>query len=190
MKVEHRELPGLLLITPPRHPDERGWFMEQWERARYEALGLPGQWAQDNVSRSRRGVVRGLHFQHPQPQGKLLTVLHGAIVDVVVDVRRGSPTFGRAAAIPLSADAPRQLWIPRGLAHGFCAVSDEAVVHYKCDARWSADHERTIRWDDPALAIAWPVREPVISARDAEGRLLSEFAPAELPAFDALPAAG
>lgn len=188
MKVEELELPGLLLVTPARHDDERGWFMEQWERSRYAALGIPGEgeWSQDNVSRSVRGVVRGLHFQHPGAQGKLLTVLHGAILDVVVDVRRGSPTFARTACVPFSAAEPRQLWIPRGFAHGFCATSDEAVVSYKCDARWSAADERTIRWDDPALRIAWPVSpaEAVVSARDAGARRLAEFAREELPSYE------
>jgi dTDP-4-dehydrorhamnose 3,5-epimerase len=145
----------------------------------------PGDWAQDNVSFSRRGVMRGLHFQHPRGQAKLLTVLHGEIFDVAVDVRRGSPDFGRAFTCTLRAVDATQLKVPAGFAHGFAVLSDSAMVHYRCNVLWSPADEKTLLWRDPALAIDWPAGpSPVLSDKDAVGRTLSSFAEEELPFFE------
>lgn len=187
MKVEHTALPGVVIITPVVHTDERGSFRESWRRASYVAAGLPSDFVQDNVSLSRGGVLRGLHFQYPQPQGKLLTVLRGEIFDVAVDVRHGSPTFGQHVAVTLSNDDERQLWIPEGFAHGFVVLSDDALVHYKVTQPYVAAGDRTIAWDDADLGIAWPSSEPILSAKDVAGRRLADFAPEELPPFVPLP---
>lgn len=186
MKVEETALAGVLLLTPRRFPDDRGSFAELWEGERYRALGLPATWAQDNISVSRRGVIRGLHFQWPRAQGKLVTVLHGEVLDAMVDVRVGSPTFGQALTVTLSSRDLRQIWIPRGIAHGFCAVEEGTVLGYKCDGRYDPAAERTLRWDDPALGIRWPVDDPIVAAKDAAGRRLSEFHEDELPRFGAV----
>lgn len=183
MKVEPTSLPGVLVITPVVHSDARGSFRESWQRQRYADAGLPTDWVQDNVSRSRRGVLRGLHFQHPRPQGKLVTVLRGEILDVAVDVRAGSPTFGRFVAAELSSDNGRQLWIPEGFAHGFAVLSDEALVHYKVSQPYEPDGDRTIAWNDPDIRIEWPITEPILSAKDAAARRLADFAPDELPRY-------
>ncbi len=183
MRVEETSLPGVLLLTPKRFADARGSFAETWEGERYGALGLPRHWAQDNLSVSRLGVLRGLHFQWPGAQGKLVTVHTGEVFDVMVDVRVGSPAFGRVLTVLLSSSDHRQLWIPRGIAHGFCALRDETVFGYKCDARYDPAAERTLRWNDPALAIPWPVQHPLLAEKDAAGRLLSEFGEDELPRY-------
>jgi dTDP-4-dehydrorhamnose 3,5-epimerase len=184
VKVEPMVLPEVLLITPTVRGDARGAFHESWQLARYAEAGLPTRWVQDNASRSVRDVLRGLHLQHPRGQGKLVSVMAGEIVDVAVDVRRGSPTFGRSVQAVLSAATARQLFIPAGFAHGFVVTSDEAVVHYKCTEYYSPADERILAWDDPALGIAWPVSAPILSDRDARGRRLVSFAPEELPDFE------
>jgi dTDP-4-dehydrorhamnose 3,5-epimerase len=182
--VEETSLPGVLLLTPRVHRDARGAFAELWRAERYAAAGLPDAWAQDNVSWSRRGVVRGLHFQHPHGQGKLVSVLRGEIRDVAVDVRAGSPTFGRWEAFALSDADARQLWIPPGFAHGFAVRSAEAIVSYKCTSPWCAEDEVTLRWDDPELAIAWEVEgEPVLSEKDRAGAFLRDLPAGRLPPF-------
>jgi dTDP-4-dehydrorhamnose 3,5-epimerase len=183
VKVEQTTLPGVVIITPVVHADLRGSFRESWQRERYADAGLPVEWVQDNVSVSHRGVLRGMHFQHPQPQGKLVTVLRGGILDVAADVRAGSPTFGRFVAAELTSDNGRQLWIPEGFAHGFIVLSNEALVHYKVTKPYHAGGDRTIAWDDPDLGIEWPVAEPILSAKDANARRLAEFAPDELPSY-------
>ncbi|MHB1073936.1 MAG: dTDP-4-dehydrorhamnose 3,5-epimerase [Gemmatimonadaceae bacterium] len=183
MKVEETALDGVLLLTPRRFLDHRGSFLELWQRERYGAIGLPTAWAQDNLSTSRRGAIRGLHFQWPRPQGKLVTVLHGEVLDAIVDVRVGSPTFGQAFTVTLSAEDLRQLWLPRGIAHGFCALREGTVLGYKCDAPYDPATERTLRWNDPALGIRWPVDDPLLADRDAAGRLLAEFGEGELPRY-------
>lgn len=184
MNVEHTELPGVVIITPVVHTDDRGSFRESWQRERYANAGLPCDFVQDNVSISRRGVLRGLHFQHPQPQGKLVTVLRGEIMDVAVDVRRGSPMFGHHVAVTLSNANDRQLWIPEGFAHGFMVLSDEALVHYKVTQPYHPGGDRTIAWNDPDIGIPWPSADPRMSAKDARGLRLADFATDELPVYE------
>ncbi|NVJ00279.1 dTDP-4-dehydrorhamnose 3,5-epimerase [Myxococcus sp. AM009] len=174
MKVTPLELPDVLLLEPKVFGDDRGFFMEMFHAARFAAVGIPGPFVQDNYSRSAKGTLRGLHFQEPQAQGKLVQVLAGAVYDVAVDVRRGSPTFGQWVAVELSADNRRQLWIPPGFAHGFCVVSDSADFHYKCTALYAPETERSVAWDDPDLAIAWPVSEPLLSPKDARAPRLRD----------------
>jgi len=184
VKVERTTLPGVIIVTPVVHSDERGTFRETWQRERYAQSGLPGQWVQDNVSVLRRGVVRGLHFQFPEPQGKLVTVLRGAIFDVAVDVRAGSPSFGKHVAVTLSAADGRQLWVPEGFAHGFAALEDDTTVLYKTTRPFRPNGDRTIRWNDPTLGIAWPVPAPLLSAKDADALPLASFTPDELPQYE------
>lgn len=183
MKVEPTSLPGVVIITPVVHTDARGAFFEAWQRQSYTEAGLPCDWVQDNISMSYRGVLRGLHYQHPRAQGKLVTVLRGEIMDVAVDVRAGSPDFGKFVAVTLSSENGRQMWIPEGFAHGFVALSDEARVHYKVTQPYDPGGDRTIAWNDPDIGIDWPVSNPILSAKDAEGRALADFAPSELPRY-------
>ena len=166
------KLEGVLVLEPRVFADERGAFVETWNAERYAALGIEGPFVQDNVSVSKRGVVRGLHFQNPNPQGKLVSVLHGAVYDVAVDLRVGSETFGEWVGVELSAENGRQMWIPEGFAHGFQALADGTVFSYKCTAYYSPADERSLRWDDPALGIAWPLAEPIVSAKDAAAPVL------------------
>ncbi|MFM8270492.1 MAG: dTDP-4-dehydrorhamnose 3,5-epimerase, partial [Pseudomonadota bacterium] len=180
-------LPGLLLIKPKAHRDERGFFLETWQLSRYQSLGVPeGSWAQDNVSSSKKGVLRGLHFQFPRPQGKLITVLEGKVFDVAVDIRVGSPTFGKHLGFSLSGENLHQLWIPTGFAHGFLVLSDFAVVSYKTSDFYYPDDEKTLLWNDPVLSVAWPSlgEPPLVSQKDKLGRPLGEFSQNELPQFE------
>jgi dTDP-4-dehydrorhamnose 3,5-epimerase len=170
MNVAPTELPGVVVIEPRVFADARGWVVETFQRDRYAAAGVAAgvELMQDNLSWSRRGVLRGLHYQLARPQGKLVWVTRGEVYDVAADVRRGSPTFGRWVGVRLSAENHRQLWIPPGLAHGFLALSEGAEVAYKLSAPYDAADARAIRWDDPELAIRWPVLEPpTLSAADA-----------------------
>ena len=170
-------LPGLLLIEPRIHGDERGFFYESFHQQQFDAaIGRHVTFVQDNHSRSSRGVLRGLHYQlPPQAQGKLVRCVAGEVFDVAVDLRRGSATFGRHFSTLLSAANHRQLWIPEGFAHGFVALSEHAELLYKTTAYWSPQHERALRWDDPQLAIAWPLRDEVqLSARDHTAPLLAD----------------
>ena len=183
MNVLETGLPGVLLIEPRVHADARGAFFELYRADAYAALSA-GAFVQDNVSVSRRGVVRGLHFQHPRPQAKLVQTLRGEVFDVAVDVRRGSPTFGRAMWATLSEESRRQVLIPAGFAHGFLVTSDEAVVLYKCTDYYAPDCERSIRWNDPSLAIPWPRVGPLLSPRDERAPLLAELALDLLPRFE------
>ncbi|MGH7667959.1 MAG: dTDP-4-dehydrorhamnose 3,5-epimerase [Gemmatimonadaceae bacterium] len=185
MKCFEAPLPGVIVIEPAVHADERGQFMEIWNAERYGAAGLNQPFVQDNVSVSKRDVVRGLHFQWPQPQGKLVSAVSGEIFDVAVDVRVGSPTFGQWAAFALSATNGRQLYIPEGFAHGFATMSECAVVVYKCTAVYCRSTERVLRWDDPALGVDWPVREAILSARDAAAPHLADIPTSALPTFRA-----
>jgi dTDP-4-dehydrorhamnose 3,5-epimerase len=172
MTVEPTPIAGLVVVVPKVFGDDRGFFFESFNRRDLEAaLGRPLDFVQDNHSRSRRGVLRGLHYQRPSPQGKLVRAVRGEIFDVAVDLRRGSPTLGRWHAERLSAENKRQLWIPEGFAHGFLVLSEEAEVLYKATAYYAPATERSIRWDDPALAIAWPDvgAPPALSAKDAAG---------------------
>ncbi len=166
MKIITTELPGVLLIEPKVHGDARGFFVETYQVGRYAEAGVPTQFAQDNVSRSVKGTLRGLHFQEPYPQGKLVHCLRGAVLDVVVDVRRGSPTFGRWYGAELTEDNHRQLWVPAGLAHGFCVLSDSADFFYKCTELYHPEHDRGIAWNDPDVGVKWPTDAPLLSAKD------------------------
>jgi dTDP-4-dehydrorhamnose 3,5-epimerase len=181
VKVQDTALPGVLLLEPRIFQDARGSFLEAWQRDRYAAEGLPRDFVQDNVSRSSRGVVRGLHLQNPEAQGKLVSVLFGEVFDVAVDVRVGSPTFGRWLGVTLSAENGRQLFLPEGFAHGFMATSAEAVFHYKCTRPYSPEHELTVRWDDPDLGIEWPDEQAVLSERDAAAPCLRDIPSDRLP---------
>ena len=147
------ELPGVLIVAPVRFHDSRGVFFESWNLRRYAAAGIPEKFVQDNVSQSSRGTLRGLHFQNPKAQGKLVSVLFGEIYDVVVDIRRGSPTFGKWTAVTLDAENGKQLYVPEGFAHGFCVTSDSAVFTYKCTDFYAPDCEHTILWNDPEINI-------------------------------------
>ena len=184
MKIEKTALPGVIVISPSLRTDSRGSFHELWQLARYRDAGLPVSWAQDNVSRSRRGVLRGLHFQHPRAQGKLVSVLAGEILDVAVDIRVGSPTFGHAVAEMLDAASARQLYVPAGFAHGFAVLSEEAVVHYKCSEYHAPDCEHVVAWNDPSLRIDWQVADPILSTKDSVARRLSDFSLDELPTYE------
>lgn len=173
MKVTPTVLPDVLLIEPRVYGDARGFFFESWNEKTFREAGIREHFVQDNHSRSARGVLRGLHYQIRQPQGKLVRVIAGEIFDVVVDVRRGSPSFGRHATVTLSAELHNQLWVPAGFAHGFCVTSDFAEVLYKTTDFYAPEHERTILWNDPELGIAWPLQAaPTLSAKDAGGALL------------------
>lgn len=187
MIVQETGLPGVLLLQPPVFRDERGAFRETWRAERYRELGIAGPFVQDNVSHSARGVLRGLHFQEPGAQGKLVCVLRGEVWDVAVDVRAGSPTFGRSYGVTLSDENGWQLWVPEGFAHGFMVTSDEAVFAYKCTDVYRPEAEATILWNDPDLGIAWPGAAPRVSPRDALGVRLRELAPERLPRFLAEP---
>src|SRR6185312_14266167 len=183
MRVIETEIPGLLIIEPKRIGDSRGFFTETFRAETYAAAGMRHAFVQDNWSRSTRGVLRGLHLQNPNAQGKLVTAARGEILDVAVDVRAGSPTFGRHVAVTLSEENGRQLYIPRGFAHGFLVLSETADFFYKCDAYYSPADELAIRWNDPAIGIKWPIREPILSPRDASAPLLSDAK--KLPQFAA-----
>ena len=178
------ELPELRLFERPVYADTRGTFSELWrEDAAREEAGLP-RFVQDNAAHSRRGVVRGLHFQNPRPQAKLVSVAIGEVFDVAVDVRLGSPTFGRWSAYVLSESNGRQLYIPPGFAHAYQTVSDVSVVVYKCSDFYSPDDERAIRWNDPSIAIEWPITHAIISPRDAAAPLLRDMLSEWLPQLD------
>lgn len=180
MRVEPGQLEGLRLIWPRLHGDARGWFCESWNEAAYREAGIAERFVQDNFSFSRRGVLRGLHFQNPHAQGKLVMVLQGEVWDVAVDLRRSSPTFGRWQGVRLSGDDRGQFYLPPGFAHGFVVLSETALFHYKCTAFYSPADEVCLRWDDPDLAIAWPVTEPLLSARDAAAPRLRDLPPERL----------
>jgi dTDP-4-dehydrorhamnose 3,5-epimerase len=176
-------IPGLLILEPTVFGDERGYFYEAYNRTVFSQLGIDREFVQDNQSRSPRGILRGLHYQIRQPQDKLVRCTAGAVFDAVVDLRHDSPTFGRWFGLELSAANKRMLWVPRGFAHGFLVTSDSAEVLYKVTDFWSKDHERGLRWDDPAVAIAWPDTgtPPTLNARDASWPLLSEIPDSDLP---------
>lgn len=181
MKVVETDLPGVLILEPDRFGDERGFFQETWHHRRYADAGIPGPFVQDNLSLSAKGVLRGLHFQNPDAQGKLVYVLQGEVFDVAVDIRAGSPTFGKWTGTTLSAKNARQFYVPAGFAHGFCVTADRALFAYKCTDFYNPEAEVAIRWDDPEIGIEWPVAEPVVSKKDAAAPLLSELDRAKLP---------
>ena len=185
MKASATAIEGVLILEPKVFGDARGFFMESYNRRTFaDVSGLDIDFVQDNHSRSARGVLRGLHYQLRQPQGKLVRVAAGAVFDVAVDIRRGSPTFGRWVGVELTAENQRQLWVPAGLAHGFVVLSESADFLYKTTDYYAPEHERCIAWDDPAIGIAWPlaahgIHAPLLSAKDRAGLPLAQ---AELPA--------
>ena len=183
MKLVPTPLDGVLIVEPTVHRDERGFFLEVFHAGKFAALGLAVDFVQDNHSSSRRGALRGLHLQTVEPQGKLVRCIEGTIFDVAVDVRRGSPDFGRWHGVELDAESFRQIWIPPGFAHGFCVVSERAQVEYKCTTLYRPEADLSIRWNDPALGIEWPVAEPVLSPKDAGARRLAELTDL-LPRFE------
>lgn len=174
MNVLRTQIPELLIIEPKLLGDQRGFFFEAFRADRYAIHGLSRPFVQDNISRSAHGVIRGLHLQNPRCQGKLVSVLRGHVIDVAVDVRVASPTFGQHVAVELSEENRRQFWMPRGFAHGFAVLSDVADLFYKCDEYYSPPDEITVRWNDPAIGIAWGLDNPVLSPRDANAPLLSQ----------------
>ena len=184
MKIIETELSGCVVIEPAVFGDERGYFYEGWNAARFTEHGLPTQFVQHNVSRSQRGVLRGLHYQWPgNVQGKLVSVLEGEVYDVAIDIRRGSPTFGRHAAAILSADNKRHFWIPEGFAHGFLVLSETATFTYLCTAPYDRTSDNSLRWDDPQLAIDWPLAGVSLSPKDAAAPLLAEIPAERLPIY-------
>ena len=181
MQVTDTSLPAVLIVEPRVFHDERGYFYESWNARNYAAAGIAQDFVQDNVSWSGHGVLRGLHFQHPSGQAKLVSVLRGEVFDVAVDIRRGSPTQGRWVGVTLSAENRRQLMIPAGFAHGFLVTGTEALVSYKTGEYYDPASEHTLAWNDPDLAIDWPLKVPRVSPKDDRGRLLREFAREQLP---------
>lgn len=185
MKVIETDLPGCLVIEPQVFGDERGFFYESFNHDKLAAHGLQPSFVQGNVSSSARGVLRGLHYQWPNPQGKFISVSEGEVWDVAVDIRRGSPTFGRWTAVVLSAGNKRHFWVPEGFAHGFVTLSERAVFHYLCTATYDREADAAIRWDDATLAIDWPVSDPALSEKDAKAPFLGDVPADRLPVFAA-----
>jgi dTDP-4-dehydrorhamnose 3,5-epimerase len=183
MKVIESDLPGCLVLEPQVFGDERGFFYESFNHDKLAAHGLQPAFVQGNVSSSTRGVLRGLHYQWPKPQGKLVSVLEGEVWDVAVDIRRGSPTFGRWTGVVLSAGNKRHFWIPEGFAHGFVTLSERALFTYLCTATYDRTADAGIRWDDPALAIDWPAGAPLLSGKDAKAPLLGDVPEDRLPVY-------
>ncbi|MGH8147088.1 MAG: dTDP-4-dehydrorhamnose 3,5-epimerase [Rhodanobacteraceae bacterium] len=183
LKRINTDLEDVCVIEPIVHGDARGYFFESFHAEKYEALGIDVRFVQSNVSRSAKGVLRGLHYQWPHPQGKLVSVLEGEVYDVAVDIRRGSPTFGRWEAAMLTAANHRQLWIPEGFAHGFCVVSDAATFMYQCTALYDPQADAGVRWNDAAIAIDWPVASPLLSAKDEQMPFLADVPADRLPVY-------
>ena len=177
MNITECDIPGPLIIEPKVFGDKRGFFMESWNAARFAEEGLDIAFVQDNHSRSQKGVLRGMHFQKPGPQGKLVRVVSGAVFDVAVDLRRSSPTFGKWTGVELSAENKRMFWVPQGFAHGFLTLEDDTDFLYKCDATYAPQHEHSLAWDDPDVGIEWPLSgiDLQLSAKDAEGTRLSDL---------------
>lgn len=174
MQVTDTKLAGVKIIEPKRFGDDRGYFLETFQAERYRDVGIHQQFVQDNCSRSSRGVLRGLHYQIKRPQGKLVCVTRGSVFDVAVDLRAGSQTFGDWVGVTLSDDNAKQLYIPPGFAHGFCVLSDTADFTYKCTDYYAPEHERSLLWNDPSVGIDWPLDNPTVSAKDAQGVLLKD----------------
>lgn len=183
MKIIETGLPGCVVIEPQVFGDSRGFFFESFNRDKLAAHGLSLSFAQGNVSSSSRGVLRGLHYQWPRPQGKYVSVVEGEVWDVAVDIRRGSPTFGRWTAVVLSADNKRHFWIPEGFAHGFVTLSERAVFTYLCTETYDPKADAGIRWDDPSLAVDWPVKDVQLSEKDARAPLLADVPDDRLPIY-------
>ena len=183
MNVIETNLPGCLIIEPKVFGDARGFFMETWSRERYASHGIGPDFVQSNLSRSARGVLRGLHYQLPNPQGKLVSVQEGEVFDVAVDIRRGSPNFGQWTSVILSAENKRQFWVPEGFAHGFVATSEFALFSYLCTAPYDASADANVAWNDPDIGIDWPVDAPSLSAKDTTAPRLKDVAASRLPEY-------
>ncbi len=176
MKIVETAIPDLLIIEPRAFGDDRGFFMETWNEENFREAGLDLKWVQDNHSHSQKGVLRGLHFQNPGPQGKLVRVSRGAVFDVAVDLRKSSEHFGKWVGVELTAENKRMFWVPEGFAHGFLTLSDDTDFMYKCTAPYSPKTEHTLAWDDPAVEVEWPDlgMDPIISEKDKVGQALAE----------------
>ncbi|MBN2180316.1 MAG: dTDP-4-dehydrorhamnose 3,5-epimerase [Sedimentisphaerales bacterium] len=183
MKVIETKIPGVLILEPDVFSDQRGFFLEIWHRTRYESVGIKGPFVQDNVSFSQRGILRGLHYQYPQSQGKLVQVLSGRVVDIAVDIRVGSPTFGQWVGEELSDVNHRQIYIPPGFAHGYCVTSETAMFSYKCTDFYSRATEHGVIWNDHELNIDWPIKNPILSSKDSGYPMLKNISQDKLPNF-------
>ena len=183
MKVIETALPGCVVIEPHVHGDARGYFYESFHAAKFRQHGLDLRFEQSNISRSASGVLRGLHYQFPNPQGKLVSVLEGEVYDVAVDIRVGSPTFGRWAAAVLSADNKRHFWIPEGFAHGFAVLSENATFAYQCTRLYEHAADASVRWNDGDIGIDWPLSAPLLSDKDQRAPFLRDVPPEKLPRF-------
>jgi dTDP-4-dehydrorhamnose 3,5-epimerase len=186
MNIKEVKIQGILIIEPDVFKDERGFFLETWNKERYEKIGIQYSFVQDNISFSKKGILRGLHFQYPQPQGKLIQVLSGQVIDIAVDIRIGSPTYGQWHSEILSNVNLRQMYAPPGFAHGYCVMSESAIFSYKCTDFYNPNTERGIIWNDPDLNINWPIEEPVLSPKDAKYPMLKDLPPDKLPRFEGL----
>lgn len=181
MNVSETTLPGVKLIEPRVFGDERGWFLETWRHERYQDAGISPHFVQANASSSRRSVLRGLHYQWPEPQGKLVWVSHGRVLDVAVDIRPQSAHFGRWTAAELNDRNHHQLWIPEGFAHGFLVLSEQACFNYLCTRPYRPECDRSIAWNDPQIAVDWPIAKPDLSAKDAAAPRLADYPSDQLP---------
>ena len=184
MKFTPTALPGVVIVDPDVHGDSRGFFLETWHAERYRQAGIDADFVQDNLSRSSRHTLRGLHAQVRRPQGKLVRVVEGSVFDVAVDIRRGSPHYGRWVGCELSAADQRQMYVPPGFAHGFCVLTEFAQFEYKCTDFYDPDDQIAIRWNDPEIGVEWPVDAPTLSPRDQSAPLLRDFGPGQLPEFE------
>jgi len=183
MKIFPTSLPGVLIIEPRVFKDERGFFMETYHQKRYEDAGIEVRFVQDNLSYSSQGVLRGLHYQYPHAQAKLVEAIRGEVFDVAVDIRRGSPSFGQWTSANLSGENRRQIFVPEGFAHGFCVLSKTAVVIYKCSDFYAPECEGGVLWSDPDLGIKWPVKHPLVSDKDMGYLRLEDIPPERLPIY-------
>jgi dTDP-4-dehydrorhamnose 3,5-epimerase len=184
MKVIETEIPGVLILEPKVFGDARGWFMESWQLERYADLGIPGRMVQDNQAYSGHGILRGLHCQWPHPQGKLVQVLRGEVFDVAVDIRRGSPWFGRWVGATLSGENRLQFWVPPGFAHGYVVTGQDALFTYKCTDIYHPETEFGLRWDDPQIGISWPLDgEPMLSDKDRRAAWFRDIPADRLPPY-------
>jgi dTDP-4-dehydrorhamnose 3,5-epimerase len=184
LRFTSTQLPGVVIVEPQVHRDARGFFLETFQAEKYREGGIDAVFVQDNHSLSTRGTLRGLHAQQPHSQGKLLRVLEGEIFDVVVDARLGSPAYGKFVTLVISAENFRQIYVPPGLLHGFAVTSETAQVEYKCTDYWHPEAEFTVAWNDPELAIPWPIGEPILSAKDADAPRLADVQERLLPYGD------
>ena len=183
MNIHKTELGGVLIIEPSVFNDQRGYFFETYNQNRYREISINSNFVQDNLSCSKKGTLRGLHYQHPHDQAKLVQVIQGEVFDVVVDIRRESPTFGKWIGQYLSAENKLQIYVPEGFAHGFCVLSDTASFHYKCSDFYAPECEGGIHWSDPDVAIDWPLESPIVSEKDAQFSCLKDTAEDKLPSY-------